>query len=172
MQARLRFHVTRFAPILVVAIAALAPAPAAADQPVREGLPAAPFTLAPSICGFPVDVTFPTNKEFITTFANGKQSITGALTATLTNDLNGKSTTVNISGPGSLVPNGDGTTTFTLSGRSLIFLLPNQVGQGSPGRLILTSGPVVFQVDRNGNLTSYQITSANVQDLCPILANG
>jgi hypothetical protein len=159
-----------FALLVLMAVAVLMPATVSANQPVREGLPAGPLTLDASICGFPVDVTFPTNKEFSTTFANGKQIITGALTATLTNDQSGRSTTVNISGPGSFVPNGDGTTTFTLSGRSLIFLLPNQVGQGTPGRLILTSGPVVFQVDQNGNLTSYQIASASVQDMCPVLA--
>ena len=170
MQARLRSHLARFAPILVAAIAALAPAPVAADQPVREGLPAGPFTLDASICGFPVDVTFPTNKEFTTTFANGKQIITGSLFATLTNPLTGRSTTINISGPGSIVPNGDGTTTFTLSGRSLIFLSPNQVTPGSPGLLILTSGPVVFQLDQNGNITSYRITSAKARDMCAVLA--
>jgi hypothetical protein len=155
---------------VAVMVAALAPSPAAADQPVREGLPAAPFTLDASICGFAVDVAFPTNKEFSTTFANGKQIITGALTATLTNENSGKSIGINISGPGSFVPNGDGTTTFTLSGRSLIFLLPNQIGPGTPGRLILTSGPVVFQIDQNGNLTSLSITSASVQNMCAALA--
>jgi len=165
-----RLNPRRFAPLLIAAVAALAPTSAAADQPVRQGLPAAPFTLDASICGFPIDVAFPTNKEFSTTFVNGKQIITGALTATLTNDQNGNSTAINISGPGSLVPNGDGTTTFTLSGRSLIFLLPNQIGPGSPGRLILTSGPVVFQMDAGGNLTSYNITSASVRDMCPVLA--
>ena len=166
-----RFNLSRFAPLLFAVIVALAPAPAAADQPAREGLPAAPLTLDASICGFVVDVTFPSNKEFVTTFSNGKQIITGSLDATLTNAQNGRSTTINISGPGSIVPNGDGTSTFTLSGRSLIFLLPNQVGQGSPGRLILTSGPVVFQLDQNGNLTSYRITSASVRDMCPVLAS-
>jgi hypothetical protein len=170
MHARFRRRLITLAPIIVAAIAALAPGQAAADQPVREGLPAAPFTLDASICGFAVDVTFPTNKEFSTTFADGKQIITGSLTATLTNEENGRSITINISGPGSFVPNGDGTTTFTLSGRSLIYLFPNQVGQGTPGRLILTSGPVAFQVDQNGNLTSYRITSASVQDMCPVLA--
>jgi hypothetical protein len=168
---RSRFDLCRFAPILLAAIMAVAPAPAAADQPVREGLPAAPFTLDASICGFAIDVTFPTNKEFSTTFADGKQIITGSLTTTLTNEKNGRSIAINISGPGSFVPNGDGTTTFTLSGRSLIYLFPNQVGQGTPGRLILTSGPIAFQVDQNGNLTSYKITSASVQDMCPVLAN-
>lgn len=156
----------RFAPLLLAAVAALLPAAASADQPVREGLPAPPFTLPASICGFPVDVTSPTDKEFVTTFTNGKQIITGALVATLTNANTGMSTTINISGPGSIVPHADGTSTFTLSGRSLIFLFPNQAGPGTPGRLILTSGPVVFQYDQSGNITSYDIRSAKVQDLC------
>ena len=169
MQARQML--SRLGAVFVAAmVAALAPAPAAADQPVREGLPAAPLALDASICGFAVDVAFPTNKEFSTTFANGKQIITGALTATLTNESSGKSIGINISGPGSFVPNGDGTTTFTLSGRSLIFLFPNQLGPGTPGRLILTSGPVVFLIDQNGNLSNLRITSASVQDMCAALA--
>ena len=44
MQARQRL--SRLGAVFVaVMVAALAPSPAAADQPVREGLPAAPFTL-------------------------------------------------------------------------------------------------------------------------------
>ena len=169
MQARQ--VLSRLGAVFVAAmVAALSATPAAADQPVREGLPAAPLTLDASICGFAVDVAFPTNKEFSTTFANGKQIITGALTATLTNESSGKSIAINISGPGSFVPNGDGTTTFTLSGRSLIFLFPNQLGPGTPGRLILTSGPVVFQIDQSGNLTNLNITSASVQNMCAALA--
>ena len=170
MQARLRFHVSRFAPILVVAIAALAPAPAAADQPLREGLPGGPETLDASICGFPVDVTLPTNREFVTTFTNGKQIVTGSLFATLTNDQTGRSTTVNISGPAIFVRHSDGTLTATFSGRSLIFLAPNEVAPGSPALLDLTSGRVVFQVDQAGNIASYDIRSARVQDLCAVLA--
>jgi hypothetical protein len=170
MQARLRFHITRFVPILVIAIAALSVVPAAADQPIREGLPNGPETLDASICGFAVDITIPTNKEFTTTFANGKQIVTGSLFATLTNDQTGRSTTVNISGPGVFAPHSDGTLTATLRGRSLIFLTPNEVAPGSPALLDVTNGPVVFEVNQAGHITSYDIRSASAQDMCAVLA--
>jgi hypothetical protein len=161
----------RFAPLLLAAVAALIPATAFADKPVREGLPDSPVTLDASICGFGVHETTLTDKEFITTFSSGKQIVTGALTSTLTNDQTGKSITINISGPGTIVPNGDGTQTFSLKGRSLIWLFPNQLSEGSPGRLIWTSGPVVFHVDANFKVLSFDITSARVQDLCAALAS-
>ena len=79
---------------VIAALVALVPAPVAAEKPAREGLPAAPFTLDASICGFAVDVAFPTNKEFMTTFSNGKQIVTGSLFSTLTNEQNHKSLTM------------------------------------------------------------------------------
>src|SRR5438128_7861073 len=165
MQARQMLR--RLGAVFVAAmVAALAPAPAAADQPVREGLPAAPFTLDASICGFAVDLAFPTNQEFITTFSNGKQIITGSLFSTLTNEQNHKSLTINISGPGSIVTDANGNTAAILSGRSLIFFFPGQLGPGSPGLLILTSGPVTIVSDPTGNLVSFDRTSARVQGMC------
>ena len=165
--------VKRFAVAVTViaALVALVPAPVAAEKPAREGLPAAPFTLDASICGFAVDVAFPTNKEFMTTFSNGKQIITGSLSSTLTNEQNHKSLTINISGPGSIVIDANGNTIFTLSGRSLIYLFPGQLGPGSSGLLILTSGPVTFVYDPSGNILSFDRTSSSVQDMCSALAN-
>lgn len=162
----------RYAAVFVVAVAALAAAPeAVGDRPVREALPAAPFTLDASVCGFAVDVAFPTNKEFITTFSNGKQIITGALFATLTNTETQKSITVNISGPGTIVTDANGITTLRGSGRSIFFFLPGQLGPGEPGILILTSGPATLVFDQSGNILSFDRTSASVQDLCPVLAS-
>jgi hypothetical protein len=162
--------VKRFAAILVFGLVALAPTAVGAEQPVREGLPASPFTLDASICGFAVDLTFPTNNEFITTFSNGKQIITGALSATLTNEQNHKSLTINISGPGTILTDANGNTSETLSGRSLIFFTPGQLGAGTPGVLILTSGPVTIVSDSAGNIVRFGRTSASVQDMCSALA--
>ena len=162
--------VKRFAAILVFGLVALAPTAVGAAQPVREGLPASPFTLDASICGFAVDLTFPTNNEFITTFSNGKQIITGALSATLTNEQNHKSLTVNISGPGTILTDANGNTSLTLSGRSLIFFTPGQLGAGTPGVLILTSGPVTIVSDSAGNIVRFGRTSASFQDMCSALA--
>jgi hypothetical protein len=114
---------------------------------------------------------FPTNDGFITTFSNGKQIITGALVATLTNTETQQSITLNISGPGFIVTDANGVTTFTLRGRSLFFFLPGQLGPGAPGMLILTSGPAALVFDQNGNILSFERTSASVQELCPLLAD-
>jgi hypothetical protein len=157
---------------LAVAVAALAIAPVAgAVQPVREGLPSAPFTLDQSVCGFPVAFTYPKNNEFITTFSNGEQIITGALFATLTNTDTQKSITVNISGPGFFVTDANGVTTLRFAGRSLFYFLPGQLGAGQPGVLILTSGAATLVFDANGNNLSSDITNPSTQDICAALAD-
>ena len=58
---------------LAVAAALLAPGVAAADKPIREGLPAEDFTIQGS-CAFDVDLHVLVNKEFITTFSDGASS--------------------------------------------------------------------------------------------------
>jgi hypothetical protein len=66
-------------------------------------LPATSVTLDAAVCGFPVEVSFDSN-EFITTFSSGKQIITCRFTAQLTG--NGKTITVNASGPGFITTEG------------------------------------------------------------------
>ena len=146
---------------LAVAVALLLPSVAAADKPIREGLPAEDFTIQGS-CAFDVDLQVLVNKEFITTFSDGRQLITGRLVVRLTNVATGKSIDLNISGPGFITPHADGSVTFELSGRSLVFL---------PGLLELTSGPVVLEIDPAGNVVSYAKTSAAAVDLCAVLAD-
>jgi hypothetical protein len=146
---------------LALAAALLVPSVAAADQPIREGLPAEDFTIEGS-CAFDVDVQILVNNEFITTFSNGRQLITGALKVRLTNVETGKSIDLNISGPGFITPHEDGSVTFELSGRSLVFDL---------GLLELTSGPAILEFDPAGNLVSYTKTSAATVDLCAVLAD-
>jgi hypothetical protein len=63
---------------LAVAAALLTPGVAAAEKPLREGLPAEDFTIEGS-CAFDVDLHVLVNKEFITTFSDGRQLITGRL---------------------------------------------------------------------------------------------
>ena len=74
----------------------------------------------------------------------------------------GKSIDLNISGPGFITPHEDGSVTFELSGRSLVFLL---------GLLELTSGTAVLEIDPAGNVVSYAKTSAAAVDLCAVLAD-
>jgi hypothetical protein len=146
---------------LALAAALLVPSVAAADQPIREGLPAEDFTIEGS-CTFDVDVQILANNELITTFSDGRQLITGALFVRLTNVETGKSIDLNISGPGFITPHEDGSVTFELSGRSLVF---------DVGFLQLTSGPVILEIDENGDVVSYTYTSAATVDLCAVLAD-
>jgi hypothetical protein len=92
-------------------------APVAAAPPTREPFPApcpasgAPTCEGPGLvvlvtdtCGFEVDVTWPVQREQITTFYDkagdpARMIITGHLVVTFTNPITGKSITANISGP-------------------------------------------------------------------------
>jgi hypothetical protein len=146
---------------LAVAAALLIPSTAAADKPIREGLPAEDFTIQGS-CAFDVGLQVLVNKEFITTFSDGRQLITGQLVVRLTNVDTGKPIDPNISGPAFSTPHEDGSVTFQLSGRSLVFL---------PGLLELTSGPAVLEIDPAGNVVGYTKTSAAAVDLDAVLAD-
>jgi len=141
---------------------------AAADQPVREGLPSEDFTLDAAICGFPVDVNILTNNEFITTFSSGNQIITGRLVVELSG--NGKTITEQISGPVFITTDESGTTTVTLTGTSLLFFSPGELGPGSEGLLLLTRGPVTLVFGESG-IQSFDRTSASTVDVCAVLAD-
>lgn len=148
--------------IVTAAVTSVLVAPAAiGNTPVRQPLPAPPsFTISGS-CAFDVKADVVVNKEFITTFSNGMQIITGRLVIRLTNaDKPSKSVVVQVNGPGKEdVAN---PATFNLSGNSLIFF---------PGVLSLTRGPVSLTVDANGNVVSFTQTSASSVDLCAVLAD-
>src|SRR5262245_17309553 len=78
-------------------------APVSAAPPDRE--PAISVPLSDSGCGFEVDMSFPIQNEYATTFFDNDGNptmliITGRLVATFTNPANGVSLTANISGPG------------------------------------------------------------------------
>jgi hypothetical protein len=146
-------------------------APGALANPPTH-IPAGPipdFTLTDS-CKFPVLVHVDTNNEVNTTFSDGRTLVTGSLKVTLTDVTNSKSIHVNISGPGTFTPLPNGETLQRSVGRWLFFFSPNQLGPGTPGRLILTTGVVTALLDQNGNLTSFTHTNGTTTDLCAQLA--
>jgi hypothetical protein len=51
-----------------------------------------------------------------------------------------------------------------------VLLSPNQLGPGTPGRLILTTGTVTALLDPNGNLIHFTHTNGTTTDLCAQLA--
>ena len=116
-------------------------------------------------CAFPVRLDFLVNKEYGVTFSDAdgdfvRQLIAGTLIVGLTNTTNGKSITVDISGPAQVVGHADGTTTFILRGNSMPVV---------PGRLYTTTGTVVQEVDANGDLITSRATGTET-DLCPALS--
>jgi hypothetical protein len=144
---------------------------ALADPPTHvPSMPIADFTLTDS-CAFPVLVHIDTNKEVTTTFSDGHMLVTGSLTATLTNSTDpAKSVHVNISGPGTFTPLPNGHTLQKSVGPWLFFFSPNQLGPGTPGRLILTTGTVTALIDPSGSLTSFTHTNGTTTGLCGQLA--
>jgi hypothetical protein len=155
---------------LVIGTVLLLPGVAAADQPTRQALPQADVTIKGS-CSFDVALHIVRNDEFITTFGDGRQLITGSLVVSLTNVDTDKTITVNISGPVFVIPHEDGSLSQTLRGQSLIPVPAGALGPGSPGVLDLTSGPVVIENAANGSIVSSTKTSAATVDLCPVLAD-
>jgi hypothetical protein len=159
-------------PLAALALLAFA-STAAAEKPVRFPLPAGPFDLPADICGFVVHEDVLANNEYGKIFANGTFAINGTFKLRLTNpDKPTNTLDVNISGPGALIPNPDGTTSLRAEGRSLFFFFPGQLGPGSPGALILTTGLVTELFDETGNVVpgSFSHTGGTETDVCAALA--
>lgn len=153
-------------------------APASANSdPHRIFLPATPFDLPASFCGFPVHIAYPVDKEYATVSTEPDGStvyvITGSLFATVTNLDTGKSVTVNASGPGTDTFSPDGTT-VTVAGTGLFLLYATNATQfGFPSSVVVTSGPIHFL----GDLTTFTIISMSTPpphvlvDVCGALSS-
>jgi hypothetical protein len=132
----------------LVAAAAIAAPVARADRPIITPAPSADFVDTTS-CAFPVTVHFTVNRETAKTFANGTTIITGPLFAQYS--ANGKSLTLDISGPGKL----------TISNGSALF-----IGHG------VGAGPLVTP---NGVILAYaagRVTISTTPTLSATLLNG
>jgi hypothetical protein len=162
------------APVVVIGL--LWASPAVADDP-RDPFPAPedPFTLE-GYCDFPVLVEFQDVNQYIihsTTAADGTTTlqITGRARITLTNLSSGESVSYNISGPGTLVINPDGSFSADLAGPNLLWTLPEFSYPGVPA-ISYTTGHVTFEVARSGQTTSYSLAGgARQTDVCEVLAS-
>src|SRR5262249_13698959 len=145
---------------LAAAVGALALVPAAAaGQPAKDSFTQDSFVISGS-CAFDVNLDVVAGKESVKTFSDGRQLITGQLKVQLTNTDNPqKSLTVNISGPGFAALNAPSTATSRGSSLGPV-----------PGQLLLVHGRVQLDLDADGNLTGFTITSASAAALCPALA--
>ena len=112
-------------------------------------------------CGFRVNATQDVDKVFTKLLKTVDGSMiflsTGAAKITFTNPANGKSVSVNTSGPAETTVNADGSLTFRSTGRGPMDLSPaDQQRFGLPG-MFATAGPVTGAVDANGNFTSLNV---------------
>ena len=134
--------------------------PASAVKPTREHGDFVDRTFT-GICSFDVARHVLVNRSVITTYSDGTVRITGTFKQTLTNLTTGKSIDVNASGPVIIETHPDGSSTEIDLGPQ--FLRP-------PGRLLLTTGRVIWKFDAQGNTTSFTQVGGTSQDVCALLA--
>ena len=143
-------------------LALSAPA-ASAGQPVREALelPDSIEVAAGDGCAFPILLDILVNKEFNASVekANGETwtRVTGRLVVRVTNEGNGHSVVVNISGPGLTIVHADGSSTVSFLGKGLPF---------ADNGFYVTSGPIFQEYAPDGSLLSTSAPRGSARDLC------
>jgi hypothetical protein len=158
----------RAIPTLALALLAvmLATPAAVAYRPDRVELPPA-GDFVDTRCGFPMLVDFEQPQPAtVTIFYDGvgnvvRSHVSGPLQVTITNLETGESFAHDLSGPGVLEFNADGSTTGTFYGAWGIWANMN----GIPGRFI-TVGQVVEQRDATGALVSRTLEGGQLIDVC------
>jgi hypothetical protein len=138
---------------------------AAAAGPTRDPVLNPPIQLD-GICAFPLTLTFPVNKEFVTVFTDSvgnvmKEIITGHLVVTFTNDNTGAFVTSNLSGPSIL--------TFYTDGNPKVFSFLGLLGGPLNGSVVLGGGRVVLEFSDDGTLTN-QTQVGHFTDVCAALS--
>jgi hypothetical protein len=99
--------------------------------------------------------------------------IAGRARATVTNLETGESVSFNISGPGTLVFNPDGSFSGNLAGPNLLFTKDENLANfPNVPTVSYTTGRVTFSVDASGQTTSYTLAGgARQTDVCALLAS-
>jgi hypothetical protein len=148
--------------------------PAFARGPQWTFLPAYPFTLDPSFCGFPVYVANPTDMVYakILKTADGSAIalVNGAFTFSFTNLATGKTIPENSSGPATTTFLPDGSVTFTLRGIGVSILAPADAARFGLPTVSVTAGPLTGSVAADGTMTSYSLQGHVVEDVCAALS--
>jgi hypothetical protein len=158
----------------------LSPAPALAADPRLPIATPDPVVLpAGEFCeDFTAVVTFDDFNQYIihsTTAPSGTVTlqITGRARATVTNEVTGRSVSYNISGPGTLVLNPNGSFSGDLAGPNLLYTArENLANFPEVPTISYTTGHVTFAVDASGQTTSYALAGGSRQtDVCAVLAS-
>jgi hypothetical protein len=153
----------------VLALGLLAPA-AHADKPVRIPPAPIPDSTISGVCAFPVIEHFDVNNETTTIFADGRIEVTGAFKVTLTNATDPtKSIQLNVPGPGSVETTSDDAPLLTAEGRWVFIFVPGNLGPGTSGSLLLTTGKATLLGSPDGTQV-FTHTGGTTTDLCALLA--
>jgi hypothetical protein len=149
--------------ILSILVGLFPSAIALADtKPIRQDV-SDPFEqTVENVCSFPVLITSLTNNEVLTTYSDGRQTVTGQLTVRLTNVNTGQSIDVNISGPVTYTPTSEGFIAV-FRGRSLIF--PN-----STYDFFISSGRTIMGVSPDMKFFTLLNVTGSMFDVCAALA--
>jgi hypothetical protein len=164
----------------LAALALAAPALAADPRVPAPPLDPNPLTLpAGDYCqGFDVKIEVVDFNQYIirsTTAPDGTVTlrIAGRARAKVTRTDTGESVSFNISGPGTLVFNPDGSFSGDLAGPNLLWTArANLASFPDVPTVSYTTGHVTFAVDASGQTTSYQLAGgARQTDVCAVLAS-
>src|SRR5262245_43337461 len=141
----------------------VAPGAPANNDPHRFFAPYDPLDLPASVCGFPVHIDASVSREHakISSLPDGSTvyTFTGSLVAKLANTTTGKATTVNASGPGTIVFSPDFTNAEVMfEGLSLLYAT-NLTDYGFPSNIIVGSGLLKGTVTETGVPGLHTVTS-------------
>jgi hypothetical protein len=159
--------------IVFVLTALVAATPAAADKPLR--IPSEPLDMtfaAGELCPFEMRWADETNRGKTTVFFDKEGSPrfllgSGQIFSTVTNLETGESLTFNISGPGRITLNEDGSQTVVGTGPWLIGFFPTDEPAGP--MMLFTHGRFTLEVSPGGALDLVEPPPRSV-DICTLLA--
>jgi hypothetical protein len=127
-----------------------------------------------SACGTEIQGTQLVDRVFVKALktANGSMIFlfTGAAKIAFTNPGNGKSITVNTSGPLKEIAFPDGSATFLGKGHQPVNLGPADAARFGLPAFFVSAGALTGTVDANGNLTSLSLQGHVLVDLCAALS--
>jgi hypothetical protein len=147
-------------------------ATAGANPPTKEPGPPTLVTFpAGTLCSFPVTWESVVNGLFFITFVDRGDDFrfqigAGYQVTRVTNEATHESIVINVTGPGKVTANPDGSITLAGGGHWLVGFLP---GDSPSSQMLLMDGRIVLNVSPTGKLTlvSHEGTT---QDLCAALA--
>jgi hypothetical protein len=125
-------------------------------------------------CGFPINATQDVDKVFAKVLKTADGStiflFTGAAKITFANPANGKSVSVNTSGPATFTVNADNSGSFRATGREPTDLAPADAARFGLPAVFASAGPVTGTFDANGNLTSLSVQGHILVNICAALS--